>query len=479
MARGGPRRVMIAPRSMAEDDPLHGTPYRTLRPLGEGGMGEVYEVQHVALGKLMVAKILRQSLASDQGLADRVRVEAQALAALSHENIVEVVHFDWTRDGRPYFIMEKLNGRTVGDELRARSWLPVPEAIGIVREALGGLEAAHQAGLVHRDIKLDNLFLHTRGDRRVVKVLDFGIAKVLAGARRGPAPPQLPTADGAIVGTPRYVSPEQVLGKPIDGRADLYSIALVLYTLLAGRGPFDGVRGVELYDAHVRLEPEPPSRYASQTIPAELDAVILRALRKNPDDRFQSAAELGEALDRITRALASPVGYLATTPIHALAPDHAAVAGPPPTRREGQPAAASAPSRVRTQDTERDQALAEISDERSVFREPTELFEHDRGAGELGVPTRTAVPAHASQGAAPAIASPIRETSKLAREESLLEREPWIGYVAIAAAAASAAGIALAFVGTASVLGLVGIMAAGLAAAGAVAFLLGRRDSGP
>jgi eukaryotic-like serine/threonine-protein kinase len=475
---------MLALRSMAEDDPLHGTSYRTLRPLGEGGMGEVYEVQHVALGKLMVAKILRQSLANDQGLADRVRVEAQALAALSHENIVEVVHFDWTRDGRPYFIMEKLNGRTVGDELRARSWLPVPEAIGIVRDALGGLEAAHQAGLVHRDIKLDNLFLHTRGDRRVVKVLDFGIAKVLAGARRGPAPPQLPTADGAIVGTPRYVSPEQVLGKPVDGRADVYSIGLVLYTLIAGRGPFDGVRGVDLYDAHVRIEPEPPSRYASQTIPAELDAVILRALRKNPDERFQSAAELGQALERIARALASPVGYLATTPIQALAADHPAVAGrpgPPPTRREGQRGAASAPSapsRVRTQDTERDPVLAEISHEGSAFREPTELFEHDRGAGQIGVPTRTAVPAHASRAAASAVASPVHPTPTSENEESLLERKPWLGYVAIAGAAGSAAAIALVFVGTASVLGLAGIMAAGLAAAGAVAFLLGRRDSG-
>lgn len=308
---------MVEAHGPSSADPFRGTQYRVTRQLGSGGMGEVYEVEHEIVGRLMVAKVLRAELAHDTAIADRMRVEAQALAALSHPNIVSVTDFARTADGRPFYVMEQLDGRTLGEEFRSRGAFPVDEAIDVVRQILAGLAAAHQLGLVHRDIKLDNVFLHRTASReRVVKLLDFGVAKVLAGRdSRAPAPPTLPTADGAIVGTPRYVSPEQVLGKGIDHRADIYATGLVLYTLVCGRGPFDDVRKQEdFFIAHLGDEPPAPSDVSRQPLPHELDAAILRAIRKNPADRFQSAIEFSAALDRIAGRRTASIGYLETTP---------------------------------------------------------------------------------------------------------------------------------------------------------------------
>jgi eukaryotic-like serine/threonine-protein kinase len=466
----------ILPMTMTESlDPLTGTPYRIIGRVGEGGMGEVYEVQHVVLGRVMIAKILRESLASDRGLIDRMRVEAQALGALSHPNIVEVVHFDWTRDGRPYFVMEKLHGRTLGDELRARGCVPPGEAIEITCQALAGLEAAHQIGLVHRDIKLENLFLHSPGEgRRVLKILDFGITKVLGGAERGPAPPILPTADGAIVGTPRYVSPEQVLGRPIDGRADLYAIGLVLYAVVAGRGPFDHIRGSDLFDAHVRLEPDPPSSHAPQPLAAELDAVILRALSKDPADRFQRAAELAHALDRIARTLSSPVGWLATTPAAALT----GPTTPPALPTAGVSSLAIPTTPVDAMAIPTPQAAADAlptvgaapmaiggaaSASGSPAQDQTLVLPEDPPLPEEGLPTRTAVPLHASTPAPPLPAGVAGASAKSSRA--------WPAYFAIAAAATATAIVALLIVGTGSPLALTSVLIAGLAGATVVAVL--------
>ena len=172
---------------------LEGTPYRALDVLGQGGMGLVVGAEHRALGKHVVVKLLRRESAHDEHLADRLRVEAQALARLRHENLVEVHDLGRTPAGRPYYVMERLHGRTLSEEIAARGALPPLEAVDIARQALSGLMAAHHAGLVHRDIKPANIFLcepSRPGGRRAVKVLDFGVAKVLpeAGAdarRRG------------------------------------------------------------------------------------------------------------------------------------------------------------------------------------------------------------------------------------------------------------------------------------------------------
>ncbi|MCL4756372.1 MAG: serine/threonine protein kinase [Myxococcales bacterium] len=308
---------MAEPGDPTAADPFRGTQYRALRQLGAGGMGEVYEVEHEIVGRLSVAKVLRLELAKDPAVADRMRVEAQALAALSHRNIVNVTDFARTADGRPFYVMEQLDGCTLGEDYRSRGAYPVDEAIGVVRQILAGLSAAHELGLVHRDIKLDNVFLHaTSSGERVVKLLDFGVAKVLAGrGSRAPAPLTLPTADGAIVGTPRYVSPEQVLAKGIDHRADIYATGLVLYTLVCGRGPFDQIKRQEdFFIAHLGDDPPAPSDVARQPLPHELDAAILRAIRKNPADRFQSAAEFSAALEAISSRRTARMGWLETTP---------------------------------------------------------------------------------------------------------------------------------------------------------------------
>jgi serine/threonine-protein kinase len=291
-----------------QTDPLDGTPYRAVGPLGFGGMGEVLEAEHRALRKRVVAKLLREGLASEPRLVDRIRLEAQALGALSHPNIVTVTDLGQTPTGRPYLVMERLHGRTLREELTKHGVIPVPRAIEIVRQVLDALEAAHRLGIVHRDVKPDNIFVCEPVGRlpSVVKLLDFGIVKVLAtdGAPSSIPGPVCPTEEGMVVGTPRWLAPEQLKFRKVDARADIFGAGLVLYHLVAGRGPYADLKGhLELLDAQLNVEPAPPSRYAPQDIPPELDAAILTALAKNPDQRFQSAEGFALVLARIAAAL--------------------------------------------------------------------------------------------------------------------------------------------------------------------------------
>jgi eukaryotic-like serine/threonine-protein kinase len=296
-------------RRSANEDPLAGTGYRILSWLGQGGMSEVFVAEHVELGSTVVVKLLHSALAERADLAQRMRVEGQSLALLCHPNVVQVIDAGRTRSGRPFLVMERLVGRTLGAELRARGALPCEEALLIAQNVLAGLAAAHTLGIVHRDIKVENIFLHQRHDgTRIAKILDFGIAKILEGAKRMiPEPLGAPTRYGSIVGTPGYLSPEQASGRPADARSDLYAVAVVLYKLITGRGPFDEYgRGDRLIEAHVKALPRPPSWYANQRISAALDGVVLKALHKDPDRRFQTAAELAEALDGVQ--VAPPAG---------------------------------------------------------------------------------------------------------------------------------------------------------------------------
>jgi len=296
--------------------PFLGTPYRAIRHLGTGGMGDVFLVEHVELERQFVAKVLRAEFARHPQLVDRMRLEGQALGRLSHPNIVEVTGFERTADGRPILIMEYLRGRTLRDELRLRSQLPVAEAVRYARELLAALTAAHRIGIVHRDIKPSNLFLcEAPGKITTLKVLDFGVARVLPSAPKAAPPPlSVPTTTGAVVGTPRFTSPEGAAGKRVDERADLYGAGLVLYAMLSGRGPFDDIpKERDVLDAHARRTPEPPSAHAGEPVAAELDQIVLKALAKAPDERFQSADEFSAALERVGALLARPVGWLETT----------------------------------------------------------------------------------------------------------------------------------------------------------------------
>jgi len=289
-------------------DPLIGTPYRALRELGRGGMGEVFEAEHVALAKRVVVKVLHKHLSLRADQVSRVLLEGQALAHLSHPNIVAVTDLQITPDGRPYLVMERLAGRTLREEREARRFLPVEEAVAIARQALAGLGAAHDAGIVHRDVKLDNIFLCAPTEPaapRLVKLLDFGLAKVLESRREGaPLPLPVGTEEGVMLGTPRFFSPEQATFGPVDQRTDVYAMGIVLYTLVAGRGPFEHLSTVlDLLQAHAWTEPAPPSSYAPQFIPPELEEAIRKALAKRPVDRFPSASSFADALGLAVRPL--------------------------------------------------------------------------------------------------------------------------------------------------------------------------------
>lgn len=290
-----------SPEFQGEVDPLAGTGYRTIALLGRGGMGEVVEAEHLALAKRMVVKLLHRTLLGRPDLAERLRLEGQALAHLRHPNLVSVTDFQITAEGRPFLVMERLHGRTLRSELAERGEIPVAEAVGLARQALAGLAVVHEAGLVHRDIKPDNLFLcdaESPGEARVLKLLDFGVAKVVgAPESRAGALPKVRTDQDVTLGTPRYFSPEQASFRRVDARADLYSMGLVLYGLLAGRGPFDHYTGVaDLILAHTREAPPPVSQLARQPIPPLLDAALMRALEKRPEERFPSAAAFSDAL---------------------------------------------------------------------------------------------------------------------------------------------------------------------------------------
>lgn len=287
--------------------------YRWIRAAGEGGMAEVVEIEHVALGKRFVAKILKPKLAADANMLDRFRFEAQALARVAHPNLVAVLDVGRTADGRPFFVMEKLAGRTAGDELRARKVLPAAEAVEITRQILAGLGAAHAHGLVHRDVKLDNVFLDETANGRVAKVLDFGVAKTRRTGDVIAEAPACPTAPGTVMGTPRYIAPEQIRGVGVDARADVYATGMLLYTLLAGRSAFAELSGFALLQAHLTQPPQPPSHWTHSPIPRELDEAVLRALAKDPQARFQSAAEFATELARIARHLGGG-SFLAAAP---------------------------------------------------------------------------------------------------------------------------------------------------------------------
>ena len=274
---------------------LLATPYRYCKYIGRGGMGAVYEVEHRFLGRRFVLKVLHARFAGEPQFVDRMRVEAQSMARLHHPNVVDVVDF-WTAvDGRPCIVMELLQGRTLAQELAQRRKPPVAETVGIIRQVLSALGAAHAVGIVHRDIKPENIFLTAAG---IVKVLDFGVARVLpASGNRSVVPLALPTDTGTIVGSPRFVSPEGAAGRKVDERADIYSVGLVSYVMLTGRGPFDAFGQVQV---------EPPSRFAGPEVTSELDAVVMKAIEQEPDARYQSVADFSKALDAFASRNPSP-----------------------------------------------------------------------------------------------------------------------------------------------------------------------------
>ncbi|MBK8937248.1 MAG: serine/threonine protein kinase [Polyangiaceae bacterium] len=320
------------------DEELRGTAYRPIAALGRGGMGSVYEVEHRALKRRMVVKILREQDRPD--LEDRLRLEAQTLAQLSHPNVVQVIDFARTASGRPFLVTERLYGRTLKALVGDSGKLPIDAAARYATEALSGLSAVHRAGVVHRDVKLENLFLCDADEHGAarVKVLDFGIAKLIVGGGEAPidvAPLESATAQGLMVGTPSFMSPEQILGLPVDHRADLYAVGVVLYRLVAGRNPFICRDLIEYAAAHAGEKPAPPSRFAD--LPEGFDALVLKALEKDPAARYATAAEMVVALERYLLPPPAPPRRRAQVKTEALPLPAPPEPAPAPALRATQP----------------------------------------------------------------------------------------------------------------------------------------------
>ncbi|HEU5244879.1 MAG TPA: Stk1 family PASTA domain-containing Ser/Thr kinase, partial [Gaiellaceae bacterium] len=268
-------------------DTLFDGRYRIQRKLGAGGMADVYLAEDQELGRRVAIKILNSRHGNDDQFIERFRREAKNAAALNHPNIVSIYDRGEAEDTY-YIAMEFLDGRTLKELIVSRGAAPINVAVEYARQILSALRFAHRHGIVHRDIKPHNVLVDGEGR---VKVTDFGIAR--AGTSQM-------TETGSIVGTAQYLSPEQARGGEVDPRSDLYSLGVVLYELLTGKTPFDGETPVEIAMKHLSTAPKPPSKLRPE-IPPELDMVVLRALAKNPDDRYQSADEMEADLERVAR----------------------------------------------------------------------------------------------------------------------------------------------------------------------------------
>jgi serine/threonine protein kinase len=267
--------------------------------LGGGGMAQVYRGHHETIGRAMAIKVLTRDLAHEPSIVQRFLQEARAASRIHHENVVEVTDFGETEDGRPFMVMEYLEGEDLGHTLAREGRLPWDRVQPILLQLLAALQAVHEQGVVHRDIKPENIFLLSRlGSTDFVKVFDFGIAKVLR--YDAPGGKSL-TIKGQLIGTPPYMSPEQCLGVDVDARADLYTVGVIAYELLSGRTPFESDDPVKILRMHV-YEPVPAMANMAPhvTVDPMVEAVVRRALAKDRDERFSSANELARALLRDT-----------------------------------------------------------------------------------------------------------------------------------------------------------------------------------
>jgi len=270
--------------------------YEILEKIGAGGMGVVYRVRHLHLEEDVAIKVVSSQLAEEQGFVDRFRTEAVITRKLRHPNAVRIDDFDTTEDGQPFIVMEYVRGESLRKLLHNHGPLPPNRAAGIARQAALALGAAHELGIVHRDIKPENILLLPQADGSdLVKVLDFGIAKVKEGSfdmGRG----HEPTRTGLVLGTPKYVSPEQVKGATaVDGRADLYALGVVLYEMLTGRVPFSSDAPFTVLLQHLESPPTPP-HVLNRAISSAMSRLVLKALEKDPAQRFHSGQEMAAAL---------------------------------------------------------------------------------------------------------------------------------------------------------------------------------------
>jgi serine/threonine protein kinase len=295
--------------------------YRILKLLGEGGMGAVYLAEHPGIGRKAAVKVLHPGMAQNEDVVTRFFNEARAANAVHHPGIVEIFDFGTLASGATYIIMEFLEGESLAARIRRVSRLGISDAVDLACQTAAALGAAHDKGIVHRDLKPDNLFLirdtHAPG-REAVKVLDFGIAKLSATTAGSGS---VKTRTGSVMGTPVYMSPEQCRGtKEVDHRTDIYALGIILYEMVCGEPPFVSEGHGELIHMHIGTPPLPP-RTHNPGIPQELEDVILKALAKDPNARFQTMEDFQNALKGTPQALkGAPARAVPGTQIYPMDP---------------------------------------------------------------------------------------------------------------------------------------------------------------
>jgi serine/threonine-protein kinase len=330
--------------------------------LGEGGMGTVFEAEHITIGRSVAVKVLHPNQARKKDAVRRFHQEARAAGAIGHPNICEVYDLGTLDDGSPYLVMERLQGETLADRIAAEGGLPFDDVIDILTQVLSGLVAAHEKGIVHRDIKPENVFLTRRvGCPPICKLLDFGVSKVIGSLIGGKEEDLELTRTGMVMGTPYYMSPEQARGdRNLDARVDLYACGVILYEALTGRRPFTAANYNALLLQILSTKPK-PARELRPALPAGFDAVLDKAMARSRDDRYRSAAEfqrdLQELRDRHNTAgtnvlaeamrafesvkampVAKPAQRKAGVPASPMQPPRPA---PPASKREKQPTPSS------------------------------------------------------------------------------------------------------------------------------------------
>jgi serine/threonine-protein kinase len=301
------------PQRASDHDPLIGSTlsgrYRIIRKIGEGGMGIVYEAEHVLIEKRVGLKVLREDFSNRFDVVERFRQEAKSASKIGHEHIIDISDFGVTQSGANFFVMELLQGRDLAEELSKIGPLSPRRALAIVLQCAEALGAAHDKGIVHRDMKPENIFLvERRSEEDFVKIVDFGIAKMSDIETGGPG--RKLTKTGMIFGTPEYMSPEQGAGKPLDHRVDIYALGIILYELLTGRVPFMGDTFMGILTQHM-FEQVPPLKTFNPrcNVPDEVERIVFRAVAKDPDERYRSmeefAGDLSGALTRTPNTVSS------------------------------------------------------------------------------------------------------------------------------------------------------------------------------
>ncbi|MGM0558938.1 MAG: serine/threonine protein kinase, partial [Myxococcota bacterium] len=269
--------------------------YTITKKLGEGGMGAVYLARQNSIDQMVALKVLHARAAESDEIVQRFHREAKVISMLTHPNIVRVFIFGRTEDDLLYLVMEFVEGMELRERLAQQGTLDELVAIKIIKQMCSALAEAHDLGIIHRDLKPDNVLLaNFRGDKNFVKILDFGIAKLKQPDNEEPQ--QKLTQAGIVYGTPEYLSPEQAQALELDQRTDIYSLGCMLYELITGRVPFSAESPVQILTKHVFEDPPPPSKVAPGKVAPTMEKIILKAMAKDQDDRFNNALEMFDAL---------------------------------------------------------------------------------------------------------------------------------------------------------------------------------------